>query len=109
LDRCLDIVNRLADVVKEALLQALSEGIIFLVREILIRFFRELLGAVQTTGVVQTGADRRMIAQVFVDGRFADIGDRVIDGANCFFLPMNSPPPTSRRARAMRRSIRAWR
>jgi hypothetical protein len=89
-DRCVDVVNRGVDVVKGTLLQPLSEGIIFLVREILVRFFKELLGAVQTTGVVQTGIDRRMIIQVFavVDGRSLDIGDRVIDSANRFFLLM---------------------
>ncbi len=52
MDRCIDIANRLADVFKEALL-AWSEGIIFLVREILMRFFGELLGAVRLPSINQ--------------------------------------------------------
>ena len=42
-----DFVNSAIDVAQSALLEALGEGVVFFVGDILVGFFEELLGAVE--------------------------------------------------------------
>jgi hypothetical protein len=87
-DALVDFVNGAINVAESALLQALRERVVFLVSDILMGFFEELLGAMETASVVETGVDRRMIVQIFaiVDGGFLNFVDGIIDGANGFFF-----------------------
>ena len=87
-DALVDFVNGAINVAESALLQALREAVVFLVSDILMSFFKELLGAMETASVVETGVDRRMIVQIFavVDGGSLDFVDGIIDGVNGFFF-----------------------
>ncbi len=78
----------MVNVPEGALLQALREAIIFLVRNVLARFLQQFLGAVQTAGTVQSGVNWRVIVQVFavVNRSLLDFIDRVVDLANGFLL-----------------------
>jgi hypothetical protein len=87
-DALVDFVNGAINVAESALLQALRKAVVFLVSNILMSFFEELFGAMETASVIETGVDRRMIIQIFaiVDGGFLDFVDGIIDGVNGFFV-----------------------
>ena len=63
-DALIHFVNGFVNVAEGALLEALSEGIVFFAGDVLMRFFEQLLGAVQSTGVVETSVNRRMVVTV---------------------------------------------
>lgn len=83
-----DFMNSAIDMAESALLQALREGVVFLVGDILMGFFEELLGAMETASVVETGVDWWMIVQIFaiLDGGFLNFVDGIIDSVNGFFF-----------------------
>jgi hypothetical protein len=79
---------------KSALLEALGKVVVLFAGDILVRFFEQFLGAVQTAGVVEAGVNRRMVVQTFavVDRGFLDLVDRVIDGVDGFLFLMAGSP-----------------
>ena len=87
-DRLIDFVDSAVDVTKSALLQALGRAVVFLMGDVLVGLFQELLGAVQAAGMVEAGIYRRMIVQVFavIDGSLLDFIDGLIDGVNGLFF-----------------------
>lgn len=83
-----DVLVRLVDVLKSALLKALGEGIVFFLGDIVVGFVDEFEGTVETAAPVEASVNRRMIVQVLavVDGGLLDFVDGFIDFVNGFLF-----------------------
>jgi hypothetical protein len=81
LNRFLDVVVRLVDVFKCALLEALGEGIVFFLGNVVVSFVHEFKRTVETAAPVEASINRKMIVDIFavVDGSFLDFVDGFID------------------------------
>jgi hypothetical protein len=76
-----DFVLGAIDVAKGTLLQALSEGVVFFVSDVLVSLAEQLLGAMQTARVIEAGINRRMIVQVLtiIDRGLLDFSNSSVD------------------------------
>ena len=82
------MVVRLVDVFKSALLEALREGIVFFLGDIVVGFVHEFERTVETAAPVETSINRRMIVDILavVDGSLLDFVDGLIDFVNGLLL-----------------------
>jgi len=80
-NRFLDVVVRLVDVFKCALLEALGEGIVFFLGNVIVGLVHEFERTVETAAPVEASVNREMIVEILavVDGSFLDFVDGFID------------------------------
>jgi hypothetical protein len=94
-NRFLNVVVSLIDVLQGSMLQTLREGIVLFLGHIAVSLLEQLGSAVETTGPIQMAVNRRVIVQILaiVDGGLLDFTDRGIDFPNCdgfFFSELTS-------------------
>ncbi len=83
-----DVLVRFVDVLESALLEALGEGVVFFLGDIVVGLVDEFECAVETSAPIEARVNRRMIVQILavVDGCLLDFVDGFIDFVNGFLF-----------------------
>ncbi len=83
-----DVFVRLVDVFESALLEALGEGVVFFLGDIVVSLVDEFEGPVEAAAPVEAGVNWRMIVEILavVDGSLFDFVDGFIDFVNGFLF-----------------------
>jgi hypothetical protein len=93
-DGFLHVVMSLVDVVQGALLEALSEAVVFFAGDVVVRLVEQFGGAAETAAPLEVSVDWRVIVQVLAvfDGGLLDLGDGVIDFVDGFLFLITQFP-----------------
>lgn len=83
-----DFMPGLVDVAEGPLLEALGDGVVLFLLDVLVSLVEQLLGAMQTAGIIEAYVNRGVIVQVLaiINGSLFDFTDGGIDFTNSFFF-----------------------